>query len=150
MNQNNKREESSAIEGRWLDDGDVSALMSQEIDYSPTYFAGLKGDIERTTLGEIILKQYLTKFNPNVTESHSKMFFKNGYGISIVKTSYSYGGVGGLYECAMLYGTLTNHELVYPKGTSFEDNVVGYCDIHRVIDLIEEVQNYKEGETHEK
>ena len=60
---------------------------------------------------------------------HAIVRFKNGYGLSIVRHSYSYGGSKGLYELALLkIGTL--------KGASQENdwelvlnNELGYPDV---------------------
>ena len=60
---------------------------------------------------------------------HGVVRFKNGYGLSIVRHSYSYGGDKGLYELALLkIGTL--------KGASQENDwdivyneELGYSDV---------------------
>lgn len=70
-------------------------------------------------------------------------FFENGYGISVICKPGSYGYEEGLAECAMLKGTETEYNLVYPAGTSFEMDVVGWCEPEDVLDLINEVKNYK-------
>lgn len=52
-----------------------------------------------------------------------KLFFDNGFGVSVVRHAYSYGGVDGLFEVAVLQGTSENWEIVY--NTPITDDVLG-------------------------
>lgn len=38
----------------------------------------------------------------NAPVSRAKLFFPNGYGISVIIGDYTYGGLEGFYECAVL------------------------------------------------
>lgn len=56
--------------------------------------------------------------------AQAKMFFPNGYGASVIKTSFSYGGKNGLYELAVLRGTEADWHLCY--STPITDDVLGH------------------------
>jgi hypothetical protein len=40
--------------------------------------------------------------NPNWDGVQAKHFFGNGYGVSVIRSSHSYGGSDGLYELAVV------------------------------------------------
>jgi hypothetical protein len=65
----------------------------------------------------------------------SRMTFGNGYGVSVVSHSYSYGGKDGLFEIAVLDkdGNLT-------YDTAVTNDVIGYLDPEGVTDIMEQVQ----------
>jgi hypothetical protein len=65
----------------------------------------------------------------------SRIQFENGYGASVVKTDYTYGGDKGLYELAVLdsEGSLT-------YATSVTDDVIGYLRPEDVTDVMEKIQ----------
>jgi hypothetical protein len=65
----------------------------------------------------------------------SRMTFENGYGVSVVSHSYSYGGKDGLFEIAVLDkdGNLT-------YDTAVTNDVIGYLDPEGVTDIMEQVQ----------
>lgn len=80
------------------------------------------------------------KFDRTVTPlgfmERARLQFSNGYGISVVRGTYLYGGDEGLYECAVL----KDDELCYD--TPITDDVIGYCDenkVNEIIKLIEEL-----------
>jgi len=60
--------------------------------------------------------------------------FDNGYGVSVVSTPFSYGGVDGLYELAVLY----NNEITYY--TEITSDVLGYLSEDEVTDIMEDIQ----------
>ena len=89
---------------------------------------------------------------------HGVVRFKNGYGLSIVRHSYSYGGSKGLYELALLkIGTLKgasqendwdityNEELGYPdvRGWMSEE------DVESELKKIENAPRFNESENSE-
>ena len=43
----------------------------------------------------------------------SRIYFDNGYGASVVRGQYTYGGSQGLYELAVVKGTKESSELCY-------------------------------------
>ena len=65
----------------------------------------------------------------------SRVFFDNGYGASVVKHDYSYGGKDGLYELAVLD---KNGELTYD--TPITNDVIGYLREVDVTDVMEKIQ----------
>jgi hypothetical protein len=65
----------------------------------------------------------------------SVMMFDNGYGVSVIKTPYSYGGSRGKYELAVLD---SQGELTYD--TPVTNDVLGYLSENGVTDAMLEVQ----------
>ena len=65
----------------------------------------------------------------------ARIHFDNGYGASVVKHQYSYGGKDGLYELAVLD---TNGDLTYE--TPITDDVIGYLRPEDVTDVMEKIQ----------
>ncbi len=65
----------------------------------------------------------------------ARIQFDNGYGASVVKTPYTYGGDKGLYELAVLdsEGNLT-------YATSVTNDVIGYLRPEDVTDVMEKIQ----------
>lgn len=59
--------------------------------------------------------------------------FPNGYGVSVIRNQYSYGGPSGLYELAVLH----NDELCYT--TPITDDVIGHLTPERVEEIMLEV-----------
>ena len=51
----------------------------------------------------------------------ARMMFENGYGVSVVRHSFSYGGEAGLYELAVLD---VDGEITYD--TPVTDDVIGH------------------------
>lgn len=64
-----------------------------------------------------------------------KLFFKNGYGVSVVSGPYSYGGNDGLYELAVLEkgGSIT-------YDTPITSDVVGFLSERDVSDIMKKIQ----------
>jgi hypothetical protein len=65
----------------------------------------------------------------------ARITFDNGYGASVVKHQYSYGGDKGLYELAVLD---KDGELTYD--TPITDDVIGYLREIDVTDVMEKIQ----------
>jgi hypothetical protein len=65
----------------------------------------------------------------------SRIAFDNGYGASVVKTPYTYGGDNGLYELAVLD---SDGNLTY--STPVTDDVIGYLRPEDVTDVMEKIQ----------
>ena len=68
----------------------------------------------------------------------SRLYFNNGYGVSVVKHEYSYGGKEGFFELAILN---SNGELVYD--TPITNDVLGWLTDERVSEIMKEVQLLK-------
>jgi hypothetical protein len=65
----------------------------------------------------------------------SRIQFENGYGASVVKSEYTYGGKDGLYELAVLD---SDGNLTY--ATSVTDDVIGYLRPEDVTDVMAKIQ----------
>jgi hypothetical protein len=65
-------------------------------------------------------------------------FFPNGYGVSVVRFPGSYGYEDGLYEVAVLTGTVDNYDLCYD--TDVADDILGHRDEIDVENIMEEVE----------
>ena len=66
----------------------------------------------------------------------SRIKFDNGYGASVVKTPYTYGGDQDLYELAVLD---SNDDLTYD--TPVTNDVEGYLTEEDVTKLLTQIQN---------
>ena len=66
----------------------------------------------------------------------ARIMFENGYGVSVVSHSYSYGGKDGLFEIAVLDkdGNLT-------YDTPVTNDVIGYLNREEVTKIMEQVQS---------
>ena len=64
----------------------------------------------------------------------SRMTFDNGYGVSVVSHSYSYGGKDGLFEIAVL----DKDGITYD--TPVTNDVIGYLTEEDVTDVMKQVQ----------
>ena len=73
---------------------------------------------------------------PYMVGKKSRMHFDNGYGVSVVSHSYSYGGRDGLYEIAVLD---SNDELTYD--TPVTNDVIGYLTEEDVSNVMKQVQS---------
>jgi hypothetical protein len=65
----------------------------------------------------------------------ARITFDNGYGASVVKHEFSYGGKDGLYELAVLD---KDGELTYD--TPITNDVIGYLREVDVTDVMEKIQ----------
>lgn len=77
--------------------------------------------------------------HPNWDGVQAKHFFDNGYGVSIIKSSHSYGGSAGLYELAVLKGLEEDWEICYD--TPITDDVIGNQSEQEIETLLQEVKN---------
>lgn len=68
----------------------------------------------------------------------AKMFFDNGYGISVIRNILSYGHEQNLYEAAIIKGNLNNWDFCYD--TSIANDVMGYLTEKDVSLLMEKIQ----------
>jgi len=77
------------------------------------------------------------EFKPHITMNGvmSRIMFENGYGASVVKGEYTYGGKDGLYELAVLD---KDGKLCYD--TPVTDDVEGYLSENEVTKLMEQIQ----------
>jgi hypothetical protein len=75
------------------------------------------------------------KQHPSADGIISRITFENGYGASVVRHEYSYGGKDGLYELAVLN---SDGELCYD--TPVTNDVIGYLRDIDVTDVMEKIQ----------
>jgi len=66
----------------------------------------------------------------------SRVQFKNGYGASIIKGPYSYGGTNGLYELAVL-----NEDGRITYDTDITDDVCGFLCEAEVTALLMQIES---------
>ncbi len=77
---------------------------------------------------------------PFMVGKKARMMFENGYGVSVVSHTFSYGGKDGMYELAVLD---SNGELT--DNTSITNDVMGYLNSSDVTRIMEDVQKLKDG-----
>lgn len=63
-----------------------------------------------------------------------QVIFPNGYGVSIIRNQYSYGGKSGLFEVAVLD---SDGELCGP--TPVMEDVEGWLDVQSVLRIMQKV-----------
>ena len=69
---------------------------------------------------------------------HARLFFDNGYGVSVIRHEHSYGGPEGKFEIAVLTGDAGDWNLTYR--TPLTDDVIGWLEPEQVTDLLRDVQ----------
>ena len=75
---------------------------------------------------------------PFMVGKKARIHFDNGFGVSVVSHSYSYGGRDGLYEIAVLD---SDDKLTYE--TPVTNDVLGYLTEEDVTDVMKQVQELK-------
>ena len=87
--------------------------------------------------------------NPIMDGRQAILFFKNGYGVSVVCGSREYGfysnGVD-TYEIAIIKGTKKKFEIV--TNTPITDDVIGFATAEQVTKVMEEVQKLKKNDNY--
>ena len=74
--------------------------------------------------------------DPYLSGKRSRMMFKNGYGVSVVSHTHSYGGKDGLYELAV-FGK--DGHITY--STPITDDVLGYLSEQEVEKTLLDIKN---------
>ena len=80
-------------------------------------------------------------FEPHRLEScgvRAKLFFPNGYGVSVIRGPLTYGGSEGLWEMAVLKGTEEDYELCYD--TPITNDVLGHKSQEEITEAMRQVQ----------
>jgi len=73
---------------------------------------------------------------PYMVGKQARLQFDNGFGVSVVSHTFSYGGKDGLFEVAVLD---KDGKLTYE--TSVTNDVIGYLEPHEVSEIMEQVQS---------
>lgn len=84
-------------------------------------------------------EEYLILSEPFHDGFRKRYLFENGYGASVVKHSFSYGGERGLFELAVIN---KDGDLIYD--TPVTDNVIGYLNQEDVDSLLEKIKNLEQ------
>ena len=90
-----------------------------------------KYDLDYLTFDDIDLKPYMSGV-------HGRIIFDNGYGVSVIKHEYSYGGDKGFYELAVI-----NSEGDVLYDTPITDDVIGWLTSKDVTEIMIQVQDLK-------
>jgi hypothetical protein len=72
-----------------------------------------------------------------MNEYRKRLQFENGYGLSIVSHSFSYGGMDGLFEAALLD---EEGNILYDESLGFSD-VQGHLDFEQVASVINKIRS---------
>ena len=99
---------------------------------------------EYKTFEDLVFKPHV---NPFFEGLQAIIFFPNGYGASVVFGKNFYSNGVDTYEIACLKGNPETAYLVYPTGTSFEQDVRGYCDKDTITKLLKEIQDFRPEES---
>ena len=84
---------------------------------------------------------YLDRPHPNHKNGWQVVFkFPNGYGASLIKTRYSYGGDKGLYEMAVIQFDVDGKEFAISYETPITDDVLGYLNEEEVIGTLQKIK----------
>jgi len=70
-------------------------------------------------------------------KTHAKMYFKNGFGVSVITGESAYTYAEGKYEIAILF----NRNITYDSGLT--DDVIGYQTANDINNIMQEVQLLK-------
>jgi hypothetical protein len=84
-------------------------------------------------------REYLKNTNYVNNGVQHKYAFPNGYGASVVKHDFSYGGKNGLWELAVLDFTIDEDgDLCYTSGIT--DDVIGHLSWKNVEEFLSEIK----------
>ena len=77
--------------------------------------------------------------NREMESTQARMFFSNGYGASIVRGHFTYGGPQqGLYELAVLQGNEASSAITYL--TPITNDVLGHLSESRVEEVLAQIE----------
>ena len=80
------------------------------------------------------------KFNSTGQPSgiQALVFFNNGFGASVVKSNFSYGGKEGLYELAVICGNQDDWAITYK--TQITGDVLGHLTEQKVEEYLNQIE----------
>lgn len=76
--------------------------------------------------------------HPRMSGVQAIVFFPNGYGASVIKGDYSYGGRNNLYELAVIKGV--EGEWVLSYETDITDDVLGHLTPDQVTGYLQRIE----------
>lgn len=84
------------------------------------------------------------EFKPTKIEGgiQAKLFFDNGYGVSVIRNKYTQGYEKGLYELAVLFGNEHHYGVCYD--TEITDDVLVNLTMVDVMQVIKQVKGLKQ------
>lgn len=85
-----------------------------------------------------MIEPYESKKNPFLDGTQHLYKFPNGYGASVIRNTFSYGGPE-LSELAVLKWTGDTHDLCYD--TEITDDVIGYLADDEIEPLLERIRD---------
>lgn len=103
--------------------------------YNDNQFAKFTSTIMK---GVIFMEKYLVETRLKFGGVQKLYRFDNGYGASVVKNQYSYGGEKGLWELAVIRWRNNDFDLVYD--TPITDDVLGYLTEEHVQKTLLQIQ----------
>ena len=88
-------------------------------------------------------EQYLVRTRHTERNGIQKLYrFENGYGASVIRSYYSYGGNKGLWELAMIKWIDDFDYNIYYCDI-VDDDVLGYLAEKDIVPILEKIKNYK-------
>ena len=91
------------------------------------------------TFSDLVFKDLKFKYSNSITGVQARITFENGYGASVVKSPYSYGGRMGLYELTILD---EKGHIYFPTPIS-DSGVIGYLKEEDVTEAMRRIQELK-------
>jgi len=76
-----------------------------------------------------------------------RLRFPNGYGASIIRTPFSYGGDDGLFELAVLKFGETDNDFSLTYETPITDDVLGHLEFCEVVLTLNKIKNLPPRDT---
>lgn len=89
------------------------------------------------------LKKY--RYRDKTKDGQAIFKFPNGYGASVVRNKFSYGGSNGLFELAVIFWD-TDNTWDIDYSTSITDDVIGYLSHDEVLEILYNIIKLPEKE----
>ena len=95
-------------------------------------------NLTRATLSTLITSCEDYSYRPHAGGHCWRFLFANGYGASIVKHSFSYGGTQDLWELAVLHRENDVWNLCYDTQITYD--VLGWLSEEEILTVVQEIQ----------